>query len=88
MPNYFDTGGSHPAVEVRSILNEDGTITYKATLENLPVTWFSSTTWDCVGKVEITIDAPEGMPVPGSGNLFRFADNGGYAVHISGTDWS
>lgn len=88
MATSFNTAGNYEAKDVRSVKNSNGTYTYTATLAGLPVTWNDGTAdRSCTASVVITIEAPSNCAEPGPGNMFRFSGNGGYNVHISGTDF-
>ncbi|MEU6580681.1 hypothetical protein [Nocardia sp. NPDC046763] len=77
------------AQSVTSSANADGSQIYSATIPGLAVTWVDAAgnIYHCTATVQVTIDAPSGTPEPGPGNMFRFDQNGGYNVHITGADW-
>lgn len=88
MSNTFGSGTGNYLAESISVTKEnDGSFTYTARIPNVPVTWG---TYSCTATVNITVTTPDTMPLvsTGDGTMFRPDTNGGYAVHIVGTDFS
>jgi hypothetical protein len=77
------------ATEVHNTLNSDGTVTYSAVIPDLDVVWTDGAgDHNCTAVVTVSVTAPSGVAEPGPGGFFRFDTNGGYNVHITGTDWT
>lgn len=89
MGGVLNTSGNYLVTDERSVVNKNGSVTYTGTLKDLPTTWQPITTvYTGTADVTISITLPAGTPTPGAGSVFRFNDNGGYNVHLSGADYA
>lgn len=91
MSNTFNDSSGVVANPTSARKNPDTSYTYSAELSDVDVTWtIGATTYNCKAVVNIEVTTPTGMPqvTTGGGNMFRFNEDGGYGVHISGVDWT
>lgn len=87
MSGVLNTSGNYLMEDCHSVVNSDGSVTYTGVLAGLPTSWTSGSTYNGTARVTIEITLPSGTPTPGPGSVFRFNDNGGYNIHLSGTDY-
>lgn len=88
MSGTLNTSGNYLMEDIRSQVNKNGSVTYTGTLKGLPTTWQPATTvYSGTAEVTISVTLPAGTPTPGPGSVFRFNDNGGYNLHLTGADY-